>query len=118
MFEALRLAATRMPPDVETALRDALADESEPLARQHLEVSLDNARRAAAGQGLVCADTGFPLFFISIGNGTEVEGGFGALQKAAEAATARATKESFLRPTMVDPISRRNPGTNVGSGMP
>ena len=118
MFEAMRLAATRIPPDVEAALRNALAEETDPLAREHLEVSLENARLAAEGRGLVCADTGFPLYFVAAGSRTQVEGGFGTLWAAAQAATARATRESFLRPTMVAPLSRDNPGDNVGQGMP
>ena len=118
MFEAMRLAATRIPPDVEAALRKALAEETDPLAREHLEVSLHNAGLAAEGKGLVCADTGFPLYFVSAGSRTQVEGGFNALWPAAQAATARATAESFLRPTMVDPLRRTNPGDNVGPGMP
>jgi len=118
MYEAMRLAATRMPPDVEQALRAALAEETDPLARQHLEVSLENVRLAAEGQGLVCGDTGFPLFFVTAGSRTHLEGGFGTLWKAAEEATAGATRDSFLRPTMVDPLTRANPEDNVGAGMP
>ncbi|MFO8079295.1 MAG: fumarate hydratase [Armatimonadota bacterium] len=118
MYEAMRMAATRLPPDVEAALEAAIDEESDPLARQHLQVSLENARSAGDGEGLVCADTGFPLFFITAGRRTEVEGGFGALHEAAAEATARATAESYLRPTMVDPLTRENPGDNVGPGMP
>ena len=118
MYEAIRRAATKIPPDVEAALRKALAEETDPLAIEHLEVSLRNARLAAEGKGLVCADTGFPLYFVTAGSRTKVEGGFGALCKAARAATARATRENFLRPTMVHPLNRTNPGDNVGPGMP
>jgi len=118
MFGALQRAATQMPPDVRAALERAAAEETDPMARQHLAVSLDNADQAARGEGLVCADTGFPLFFIRAGSRTALEGGFGALASAAEEATARATAECLLRPTMVDPITRANPGNNVGPGMP
>ena len=118
MYEAMRLAATQMPPDVEAALRAALAEETDPLARKHLEVSLENARLAGQGKGLVCADTGFPLFFVTAGSETRIEGGFGALRPAAESATTRATADAFLRPTMVNPLDRSNPGSNVGQGMP
>jgi len=118
MYEAMCLAATRIPPDVEAALRRACDEEQDPLARQHLLVSLENFRLAGEGCGLVCGDTGFPLYFVTAGPRTELEGGFGALWRAAREATARATRESFLRPTMVDPLSRENPGENVGPGMP
>ena len=110
------LAATKLPPDVEAALEAAVEAEADPLARRHLLVSLENARAAEGGEGLVCADTGFPLFFITAGSRTQIEGGFGALHQAAAEATARATADSFLRPTMVDPLTRRNPGDNVGPG--
>ena len=118
MYEATRLAATNLPPDVEAALVAALAEETDPLARAHLQVSLENAREAAQGAGLVCADTGFPLLFVTAGSRTEIAGGFGALRDAAGEATARATHDNFLRPTMVDPLTRDNPGNNVGPGMP
>jgi len=118
MYEAMKQGATVMPPDVEAKLREALAEETVPLAKQHLEISLENARLAKAGHGLVCGDTGFPLFFIKAGAQTQVEGGFGSLWETAQNATARCTKNAFLRPTMVDPLSRKNPGDNIGQGMP
>ena len=118
MTEAMRKAATTIPPDVASALERVLAEETDPLARKHVQVSMDGFRLAADGRGLVCGDTGFPLFFITAGSRTQVEEGFGSLWDAAERATVRLTEESFLRPTMVDPLSRENPGNNVGPGMP
>ncbi|MGI6086726.1 MAG: fumarate hydratase [Kiritimatiellia bacterium] len=118
MYEAMRLAAVRLPPDVRQALTAALAEEREPQARRHLEISLENADLAEAGKGLVCADTGFPLFFITAGSRTAIQGGFGTLWAAAASACRRATTDNFLRPTMVDPLTRTNPGDNVGPGMP
>ena len=118
MYQAIRLGATKMPPDIRQALKRALAEETEPMARKHLEVSLQNADLSEKGNGLVCADTGFPMFFIHAGAGTQLEGGFNVLKECAEAAVSRATAECFLRPTMVHPITRRNPGNNVGPGMP
>ncbi len=118
MYEAMCLAATNLPPDVEAALMTALEEETDPLARRHLQVSLQNARETGEGAVLVCADTGFPLFFVTAGSRTQIAGGFGVLWEAAREATARATAESFLRPTMVNPLTRDNPGNNLGPGMP
>ena len=55
---------------------------------------------------------------MKAGGATRLEGGFETLWKAARAATAKATGEAYLRPTMVDPLTRANPGDNVGPGMP
>ena len=118
MYEAMRTAALEMPPDIRGALEHALEEETDPMARKHLEISLRNADLAHRGEGLVCADTGFPLYFVKAGAHTQVEGGFGTILRAAESATARATEECYLRPTMVDPLTRKNPGANVGAGMP
>jgi len=118
MYQAMKLAATKMPPDVRAALDRALAEETSEMARQHLTISLQNADSAERGHGLVCADTGFPLFFIRSSAQTQIEGGFESLWQAAAQATARATADCFLRPTMVDPLERSNPGNNLGPGMP
>lgn len=118
MYNAMRLGATKMPPDIRKALRRAMEEETNEMAKKHLEVSLQNADMSEKGNGLVCADTGFPMYFIHIGKEASVEGGFGILQSCAEEATKRATQECFLRPTMVHPLTRKNPGDNVGPGMP
>ncbi len=118
MYQAMRMASTRIPPDVAAALDRALAEETDPLAREHLRVSMDNFRLASEGRGLVCGDTGYPMYFITAGGRTVVEGGFGTLGAAAEDATRRLTDEGYLRPTMVDPLTRENPGDNIGPGMP
>ena len=118
MYEAMRTAALEMPPDVRAALERALAEEKDPMAQEHLKISLKNADLARRGEGLVCADTGFPLFFVKAGANTQIEGGFGAIREAAENAVRRNTAECYLRPTMVDPLRRSNPGNNIGPGMP
>ena len=118
MYESMRRAAITLPPDVRAALEQALLEESEPIARAQLESSLRNASQAEAGQGLVCGDTGFPLFFVRAGSATQLAGGFPAVRRAACAAVSRATAENYLRPTMVDPLTRSNPGDNIGPGMP
>lgn len=118
MYEAMCKAATLIPPDVELFLKKALNEESYPLARKHLELTLENTRLAAEGKGLVCGDTGFPLYFVTAGSNAKIEGGFASLYQAAKQATAKATEENFLRPTMVDPLTRDNPGDNLGPGMP
>lgn len=118
MYEAMKEAAVSMPPDVTAALHRIRDEEITPLARQHIAVSLKNAEYAAQGQGLVCGDTGYPLYFVKIGRDCDIRGGLRTIHSAAERAVDRATRSSFLRPTMVDPLTRDNPGSNIGPGMP
>lgn len=118
MYEAMRFAALKVPPDVDKALRAAYEEETEELAKMHLASFFKNAELASEGKGLVCGDTGFPIFFVRIGHMTVVEGGMTNIRKIAERAVARLTAESYLRPTMVEPLTRFNPGDNVGNGMP
>lgn len=118
MYESMRKAATALPPDVEAALRAVEEEEFDPLASMHIRTFFENLEAAAGGTGLVCGDTGFPMFFLEIGEGAGFEGGFSRVREAAERAVSRLTAEAFLRPTMVAPFSRDNPGNNVGHGMP
>ena len=118
MYGALVRAVTTSPPDIKRALERALAEETESLARQHLIAALRNIELSEAGDGLLCADTGFPLFYVAVGNELQIQGGLQSLWTAAESVVRQATAESYLRPTMVDPISRMNPGDNIGTGMP
>lgn len=118
LYESMKKAALLMPSDVRSALERAAEDEENPLAREHLRVTLENADLASRGRGLVCGDTGFPLYFIRIIGNPEIEGGYGSLSAAARNAVVRATEESYLRPTMVDPVTRNNPGNNLGTCIP
>ncbi len=118
MYESMRSAVTKLPEDVASALDAALREETGQLARMHLETFFKNAKLALDGKGLICGDTGFPIYFIKIRNDTKVQGGVSAIIEAARETTARLTSESFLRPTMVDPLTRENPGDNTGPGMP
>ncbi len=118
MFETMKRASLYMPPDVKQYLERALEEECEPLAKAHLSATLKNAEMAEDGCGLICADTGFPLFFVKAGPDVSIEGGFAALRQAARDAVKQATEEHYLRPTMVDPLSRSNNGVNLGSRIP
>jgi tartrate/fumarate subfamily iron-sulfur-dependent hydro-lyase alpha chain len=118
LYDAMRTAALHMPCDVKLALEGIAADESDNLAREHVEVSLENSRLSELDKGLVCGDTGYPLYFVRIGSACRIESGLHTIYKAAENAVRRATDEAILRPTMVDPFTRENPGDNIGPGMP
>jgi fumarate hydratase subunit alpha len=112
-LELLRRASTLLPPDVRAALRRALRSERDPVARTNLRAVLENVE-VAEREGLpLCQDTGFPLFYFRMRPSPELDPG-----RAAARAIRRATKEGILRPNTVHPLSRKNPGDNLGRGLP
>jgi L(+)-tartrate dehydratase alpha subunit len=113
-YELNRRAAIAVPLDAKNAFVDAARRETNPDAKRALLAVIDNADVAVGQQSSMCGDTGLPRFYVKAGNDVRLEGGFVALERALRTATARATKDVPLRSNRVHPLTRRNPGTNVG----
>jgi L(+)-tartrate dehydratase alpha subunit len=113
-FEVNRRAAIAVPIDAKQAFRSAADRETNPLARYVLDAIVENAELAVVDQRPMCGDTGLPRYYVKVGNDAHLEGGFAALERALRAAVARATQEVKLRSNRVHPLTRRNPGNNVG----
>ena len=113
-YELNRRAAIAVPLDAREAFVKAAERETHPDAKRALLAVINNADVAVGQQSSMCGDTGLPRFYVKAGNDVQIEGGFAALERAVRAATARATKDVPLRSNRVHPLTRRNPGTNVG----
>src|SRR3954470_12691900 len=113
-YELNRRAAIAVPVDAKNSFIQAAARETHPDAKRALLAVIDNADTAVAQQSSMCGDTGLPRFYAKVGNDVQIEGGFVNLERALRTATARATKDVPLRSNRVHPLTRRNPGTNVG----
>ena len=113
-YEAHRLAATTLPDDVKQAFVRMRDRESEELPRQVLGAIVENFQVAQEDQRPVCADVGVPRIYAVMGNETVLPGGLVALERAVRRATERVTRDLALRSNHCHPITRRNPGNNVG----
>ncbi|MBM4249190.1 MAG: fumarate hydratase [Euryarchaeota archaeon] len=112
VVEILRLAVTKLPADVEAALRRIYEEEKEPASKMQMQAILENLKLAEETGTPLCQDTGIHVFFVRLGAGCgDIEG---LIRKGVE----RATKEVPLRPNAVHPVTRRNPGQNLGVHMP
>ena len=112
-------AASSVPSDVRSALERGLsAEKPGGLAERSLRATLGNLDIAAQDGLFACPDTGFPLFYIRVGDGIQVESGYSAIDRISAEAVAAATLGNHLRKTMVHPLTRFNPGTNVIQHMP
>lgn len=111
--ELLRKAVTQLPADVKKALEDAYDSEEDEVPKSQLKVILDNIALAEENSLPMCQDTGIPIFFVNVGK-VETEN----IQEAIVEGVLEGTKVIPLRPNAVHPITRKNPGNNVGERMP
>ncbi|MDI7260565.1 MAG: fumarate hydratase [Thermodesulfobacteriota bacterium] len=118
MYNSIVMAVTLMPSDVKNTLLEYLEKEQYETARLHLETIIKNCELAEKEGRLICPDTGSPLFYVRAGDNVRIEGGFSTLYEVSKNAIKKATTNARLRPNMVHPITRENPGTNVGYYLP
>lgn len=111
ILELIRLTSTNLPPDVETALREAVEREQPgSAARGALETVLINVELSRQNSTPICQDTGTPIFYVYYPVGWSTR----QLRQQIEEAVVHATKKSYLRPNSVDSISGKNSGNNLG----
>ncbi len=115
LIAAIRTAETTIPTDVRTALARALAREVTPRARSTLATILEDIKIAHRDSLPMCQDTGMPTFFVTAGVASPY---LAIVNEAISQAVADATLSVPLRPNTVDPFTGKNPGNNLGRGMP
>ncbi|MBI2869314.1 MAG: fumarate hydratase [Chloroflexi bacterium] len=118
MYESLVRSAKLMPSDIKAALERDLKQETNELARKHIEAMLGGADMCAESDGVLCADTGWPLYWVRMGENVRLEGGFSTLYSMAKQAATEATNNDRIRPNMVHPLTREYYPGNSGPYMP
>jgi len=114
LTEMLTRVTTGIPPDILSALKEAHVRETKDLAKKQLEAILSSANLSHEKHLPLCQDTGLVTLFISgelIGHLEDVEA---ALNKAVENLTAK----GGMRANVVNPLTRKNTGTNTGLNQP
>ena len=99
-------------PDVETAVRQGLARETTPTARDVLGQILESYAIARDERVAICQDTGMAVFFFEIGQEVHIAGAF---EDAVNDAVRTAYREGYLRKSVVaEPLFQRvNTGDNT-----
>ena len=106
-------AVIKLPVDVKKALEDAHALEENETALLNLEAILENIKIAEEKNLPLCQDTGLPIIFVKLGK-VQVEN----LKEGIINGVKKATEEVPLRPNVVDPLTRKNSGNNIGRFIP
>lgn len=110
-----RQALVHAPKDVVLALAGA-REREEGLAREIMELVVHNVELAEANDTLICQDTGLPIYWVRVGPEVALD-----LRRAVEAirrGVEEATRRFSLRSSVCHPLSRQNPQTNTGLGVP
>jgi len=102
-----------LPKDFVEALKTAKEFEESPVGRDILKTILENASVASTEKLAYCQDTGYPVFFVEVGQDVKVVGG--SIRDAINEGVRKATKEGYLRSSLAfDPIfERKNTGDNT-----
>ena len=115
IVELFRKAETELGEDVIKAIKKAYEIEENEIAKNQLKTILDNIDAAKKLKVPICQDTGLPIVFVELGRELCLDFD---LKKAIIEGVKLATKEIPLRPNAVDPLTRENPGNNVGLHVP
>jgi fumarate hydratase subunit alpha len=112
-YESLVRGVTSISPDILQLLKDARKDES-PQGKSMLDALIQNVELAQKMKRGVCQSPGIPCIYIR--SNPELAGI--NVRKIAGESIVRATKEGYLRPSIVHPLTRKNTGDNSGPGIP
>ena len=112
-LEILRDAVTVFPSDINEELKAAYEIEEDAIPRMQLKNILDNIELAKKGPLPMCQDTGIHIFYVTFGKDMVMN-----VEDAIKEGLKEATKSVPLRPNAVHPITRQNPGNNIGLKMP
>jgi len=105
-----------LPPDVREALKRAYERESSPTGKEVFKTILRNVEVADQQNMLICQDTGLPIYLVKIGSKIQVDGA--RVAAALNEGAKRATLEHPFRGSSTHPVTRVNPQTSVGEGLP
>jgi fumarate hydratase subunit alpha/L(+)-tartrate dehydratase alpha subunit len=105
-----------LPPDVKEALKKAYERETNDTAKEILRIILTNIEVAEEKSLLICQDTGIPIYMVTVGSKFQVDGA--KIAKALRKGAEKATLEHPFRGSSTHPLTRVNPQTSVGKGLP
>lgn len=114
-FELTKRSCVGIAPDAMELLKKAYANERKAAAKSMLKTMINNAELATTENKPVCQSPGYPVVYATLGGDVKLEA---EIQTVFQKALIEATKAGYLRPSIVHPITRKNPGDNSGIGVP
>lgn len=114
LVELIRDTSFVAPPYLKQCFLRMRDNETSALARETMNILIDNTEIAATEQIPLCQDTGAAVVFLEIGQSVRIDGDY--INDAIDSAVAEAYGKFHLRKSIVsDPLERKNTGTNTPS---
>ncbi|MEG2172199.1 MAG: fumarate hydratase [Desulfovibrionaceae bacterium] len=112
--ELLHKACTSISADAMYLLRQAIAKERVPGAKVMLEAMIKNVQLAGETDKPVCQSPGLPTVYVRFGEKAQL----GPIVEYIPRAVRECTLAGYIRPSIVHPLTRHNPGDSSGIGIP
>jgi fumarate hydratase subunit alpha len=112
--EMLARVTTGIPADILSGIKEAHVRETKELAKKQLEAILNSANLSYEKRLPLCQDTGLVTLFIS----GELIRHLEVVEEALNSAVAGLTANGGMRANVVNPLTRKNTGTNTGLNQP
>jgi len=112
--EMLTQVTMGIPADILGSIKEAHAHETKELAKKQLEAILNSANLSYENHLPLCQDTGLVTLFVS----GELIQHMNEVQEALNSAVEKLTAKGGMRANVVNPLTRKNTGTNTGLKQP
>lgn len=110
----LHKACTSISADALALMNKAVATETNQGAKALLAAMIENVAQAGKLDKPVCQSPGFPTVYIRFGDNAQL----GDLTAFLPKAVIECTKNGYIRPSIVHPLTRHNSGDSSGVGVP
>lgn len=111
IVELIGRASFNLPSGAQELFLKLKRDEQSEIAKQTMDVIIENERIASSRSIPLCQDCGVVVVFLEVGTGVRIDGN---LTEAVNRGVEEATRRFNLRASMVsDPLRRDNTGTNA-----
>lgn len=114
IYDLIKNSCTTISPDVLQLMKEAYNKETNAAAKDMYDCMLENVRMAEEKDKPVCQSPGFPTVYVRYGDSADVSN----IKEDFTKALIDATKNGYLRPSIVHSLNRSNPGDNSGEGTP
>ena len=111
----LAMTSIYLPDDVESAIARLSKKETNAVAKTMYNCIEEDIALAKELKRPICQDTGVLQFFLDVGTKFPY---MDMIEEVITEAVRKATKETPLRPNVVEPLGEKNTGDNVGYGAP